>query len=107
MPYIFVTGYYPTHKVPEVVKKWFEARKKFPPGEGPDEIVVEAATTANKDGLETVTISKVTHEDLGEALLRIMRSMVLYQPIEGFEYSIMTYSSLEDALESVGMKMPD
>ena len=107
MPYIFVTGYYPTHKVTEVVKKWFENRKKFPPGEGPGEIVVDAASTANKDGIETVTITKVTNKDLGEALVRAMNSMVMFQAIEGFEYSIMTYSSVEDALESVGMKMPD
>ena len=107
MPYIFVTGYYPTHKIPEVVKKWFESRKKFPPGEGPGEIVVDAASTANKDGIETVTITKVKQEELGEALSRTMSTMFLFQSIEGFEYSIMTYSSVEDALKSVGMKMPD
>ena len=107
MPYIFVTGYYPTHKVTEVVKKWFEARKKFPPGEGPGEIVVDAASTANKDGLETVTISKVKQEDLGDALMRAMRSMALFQPIEEFEYSIVTYSTVEEGLESIGMKMSD
>ncbi len=107
MPYIFVTGYYPTHKVPEVVKKYFESRKKFPPGEGPGEIVVDAVTRATKDGLETITITKVTNEDLGEALGRSMNSLVLFQPIEGFEYSIITYASIEEALESIGMKMPD
>ena len=107
MPYIFVTGYYPTHKIPEVVKKWFESRKKFPPGEGPGEIVVDAASTVTKDGIETVTISKVKQEDLGEALNRTMSSMALFQPIEEFEYTIVPYSTVEEGLESVGMKMHD
>lgn len=107
MPYIFVTGYYPTHKTPEVVKEWFAERKKFPPAEFPGDISVDAASTATAEGLETVTIYRVTEENTGKALMRIIRTMVGFQSIEGFEYSIRMYSTPEEGLESIGMKMPE
>jgi len=107
MPNIFVTGYYPTHKIPEVVKKWFEVRKKFPPSEFPGELVVDATTTSTERGLETVTIYKTSEENLGKATMWLTKTLVPYQLIEGFEYTVENYVTTEEGLEAIGMKMPE
>ena len=107
MPYIFLTAYYPTHLTPEVVRAWYGGRKKFPPSDFPWDVPVEVASKATKKGIETVSVYKATTEKAGDALLWIMKSVVVYQAIEGFEYAIETYSTMEEGLESVGMKMPE
>ncbi len=107
MPYIKLTANYPSHLIPEVVKAWFAGRKKFPPSDFPGEVPVEVASKASGKGVETVSMYKATTENAGAALLWIMKSVVSYQAIVGFEYAIETYSTMEEGLESVGMKMPE
>ncbi len=107
MPNIFVTGYYPTHKIAEVVKKFFETRKKFPPSEFPGELLVDATSTSTERGIETVEIYNTSEENFGKATKWLTKSLVPYQLIEGFEYTVRNYTTLEEGLESIGMKMPD
>ncbi len=107
MPHIFVTAWYPTDKVPEVVKIWFQSMKKYPTDESLGETVVNAVTTATKDGLKTVSVSVPKEGKLEESLARTMAIMAMFQPIEGFEYSIELYTSAEESLASIGMKMPE
>jgi len=107
VPYIFVTGYYPTHKAPEVIEKWIEVRKKFPISEFPGERVVDAAGTATKRGIETVTIYKCTMENFGKATMWLLKILTPYQSIEGFEYTVKPYATPEESLESAGMKIPE
>ena len=91
----------------EVVKKWFEVRKKFPPSEFPGELVVDATSTANERGIETITIYKTNEDNFGKASMWITRSLVPFQLIEGFEYAVKNYVTIEEGLESIGMKMPE
>ena len=107
MPHIFVTVWYPTDKVPEIVKIWFQSLKKFPTDESLGETVVNAVTTATKEGLKTVSVSVPKKGKLEESLTRIEAEMAMFQPIHGFSYSIELYSSAEESLASIGMKMPE
>jgi hypothetical protein len=89
------------------VAKFFEGRQKFPPDTTLGDLVVDAASTATSQGIETVSITRVSTAELGEALQQTMRTMALFQSVEGFEYSIKPYSTIEEGLESVGMSMPE
>lgn len=107
MPHIIVTGFYPTHKIAETVKAYFQMKKKFPPEEFPGEMNIDAASTATEKGVKVITVYTVTEENLGKALTRVMEMMVGFQLIEGFEYSIDFFATIEEGLASVGMKMPE
>ncbi|MFX1346562.1 MAG: hypothetical protein ACFFBC_15625 [Promethearchaeota archaeon] len=107
MPFFFLTAYYPTHLIPDVVRAWYGGRKKFPPSDFPGEVCVEVASKATQKGIETVSVYKSTTEKTGDALVWLMKSVVVYQAIKGFEYAIETYSTMEESLESIGMKMPE
>ncbi|MFX1495787.1 MAG: hypothetical protein ACFFBZ_16000, partial [Promethearchaeota archaeon] len=80
------------------MKKWVESRQKFPPDPALGEVVVDTASTATSNGIETVTITRVPQEKVGEALLRAVNTMVLFQGIKGFEYSIRTYTTAEEGV---------
>ncbi len=107
MPHIFVTVWYPTDKVPEIVKIWFQSLKKFPTDESLGETAVDAVTTATKDGLKTVSVYVPKKGKLEESLTRIDAMMAMFQPIHGFSYSTERYTSAEESLAAIGMKMPE
>ena len=81
--------------------------KKFPTDESLGETVVDAVTTATKDGLKTVSISVPKEGKLEESLTRTTATMAMFQPIQGFSYSIEIYTSAEESLAAIGMKMPE
>ena len=62
--------------------------KKFPTDESLGETVVDAVTTATKDGLKTVSVSVPKKGKLEESLTRINAMMAMFQPIQGFSYLI-------------------
>ena len=107
MPYIWVTIYYPTHIRDEVIKKWVEAVRKFPEDPSLSETVVSLANKTTKDGVKVVSIAKVKEGKLQEALMRTGRTLIMFQDIEGFEYKTELYSTIEESMEALGLKMPE
>ena len=106
MPYIVENMWYPTAKVDEVVERYFELLKKFPPDESLAKEVVPGAITVGQQGVEAMTILDVKEGKLEEALERCRNAMAMYIGIEGLEYSIQLYSTVQEALESVGKEAP-
>lgn len=107
MPYIWVTAWYPTHLRDEVIKKWVEVRRKFPEDPSLGETVVDVANKATENGIKVVSIGRVKEGKLEEALTRTGRSLIPFQDIEGFEYTIELYSTIEEAMDALGVKMPE
>ncbi len=107
MPYIWVTAYYPTHLRDEVLKKWVEARRKFPDDPSLQEVIVNVASKTTKDGTKVVSIGKTKEGKLEEALTRVGTMLLMFQDIEGFEYEVELYSTIEEVMEAMGMKMPE
>lgn len=107
IPYIITTTWFPTHKVPEVVKKYLEVLKKFPPDDSLGESVVPNAINTNKRGVISTGIFKVKEGRLEEALTRSRNSMALYQSLDEFEYKIKIWYTIEEAMAAIGQKMPD
>lgn len=106
MPYIFVYCWYPSHKVSEVVKVYLEMLKKYPEDESLGENLIPAAVNTGCEGIKSLAVTKVKEGKLEEALTRTGTQMAMFQSVEGFEYSIETWSLVEEAMAMIGKSMP-
>jgi len=107
MPYIVVHSRYPTHKTPEVAKRYQEMLEKFPPDETLSKAVVPSSVKATEQGIAVMGISLVKEGKLEEALSRTTQMMVLYHDIEGYEYSVEVQNTVGEALAFIGMSRSD
>jgi hypothetical protein len=103
MPYIITRIWYPPGKADEVGKKYLEVLKKYPPDESLEKVIVPAAVSATKDGLEALIIAEVERAKLGDASKRTGDMMFEFRNIEGFNYEIKTWLTAEEALERLGL----
>ena len=106
MPYIFVTTWYPSHKVTEVVKVYLEMLKKFPEDESLGEAIIPAAVNTGCEGVKSLAVNKVKEGKLEESLTRTGTQMAMFQNVEGFEYSVEIWSTVEEAMAMIGKSMP-
>ena len=106
MVYIFTISRYPTHKAKEVAKKYFDMLAKYPPDESLGEGIVQAAVRTTKDGVNVIGILKVKKGKLEEARTRLLNAMSMVNEIEGCEYTIEIWATVEEALATIGMKLP-
>lgn len=97
MVYIVVKAWYPSHKTEEVEKRYMEGLQKYPPDTSLAEQVVPLAARATKDGLEVMAISLVKEGKFDQALARIGRVSAMFGDIEGYEYSITVWVTLQEA----------
>jgi len=103
MPYIVTHSWYPTHKIPEVAKRYLKVMEKFPPDETLSKEIVPASVKATERGIASIGISLVKEGKLEEALRRTTQSMVMYHDIEGYEFSIEVHNTVSEALAFIGM----
>jgi hypothetical protein len=103
MSYIFTTSMCPSDKVAEATKKYLEAMTKFPPDASLVNRIVPAAVTTTLQGVKTITIVEVKAGKLDDAMNRTAALMAMFHSIQGFEYTIERYATLEEAMATVGM----
>jgi hypothetical protein len=106
MPYIIVTSLYPSHKAQEVGETYLESLKKYPPDEALATQVVPAAAKTTLQGVEVLSVIEPKEGKVEEALRRVRDEMVMFLPIEGFEYSIDNYGTVSEAMATIGMSLP-
>jgi len=75
-----------------------EAIQKYPPDPSLAEQVVPVAGRATEKGIETMGIQKLKEGKFDEVAKRVMASMAMYHKIEGFEYSVEIWATLEESL---------
>jgi len=103
MPYIITRSVYPQNKIDETVNKFHEVYKKYPPEEQTlTKTIIQSATKATKEGNESITVYEVDKANLGDALMQVITRMVEFRSIEGFEYDISTYLTVEEGLSTLG-----
>jgi hypothetical protein len=103
MPYIITTSLYPSDKVPEVAKRYMDAITKYPPDDNLGTLVVPAAVKTTLDGVRTIGIIEVKKGKFEDAMTRVMAMMSMFISIQGFEYTIESYSTVEEAMKVIGM----
>jgi hypothetical protein len=103
MPDIITTSLYPSDKAPEVAKRYMDAITKYPPDANLGTLVVPAAVKTTLDGVRTIGIIEVKKGKFEDAMTRVMAMMSMFMSIQGFEYTIESYATVEEAMKVIGM----
>lgn len=103
MAYIFTTSLYPSDKAAEVAKKYIEAITKYPPDTSFITPLVPAAVKTTRQGIKTIGISEVKKGKLEDQMTRTYSMMAMFHSIQGFEYTVDCYMTVEEAMKAIGM----
>jgi hypothetical protein len=106
MPYLVTTSMYPSEKAPEVAGKYLEALAKYPPDESLGTEIVPAAIKSTHQGIKGTSITDVPEEKLFAAYSRTVNTMVMFQSIPGFVYTVEVQLKVEEAMSALGMDIP-
>ena len=109
MPYLITFTKWPSDKTTEVIKKVIESNKKFADNESLGEDLVPGnAIKGTKEGSKTITVLKVSKGKLEEAYNQATAVGNFFATsIEGFEYIVEIWSTVEEAYSSIGQKPPE
>jgi hypothetical protein len=108
MPYVFTTSYFPANKAGELAKIYIESIKEFnAQARGLHKELVPNAVKSRQGYIETTGVHDVTDSKLNEFLLAEQRYMSKFHKIEGFSYTIEVRFKVTEALEMIGLKMPE
>lgn len=108
MPYVFTTSYIPYNKSTEVAKIYIATIKEYRSlTRGLHKEIVPNAVKARKDYIESTGVHDVTENKLQEFLLAEQKYLSNFHDIEGYSYTIEVRFKITEALEMVGMKMPE
>lgn len=100
MVYVVIKSFYPSNKAEETTQVYQEMLKKHPPDPSLAEHVIPVAGRGTEKGLENMSIYKLKEGKFDEMAKRVMATMAMFHKIEGFEYSIEIWSTLEESLAS-------
>ena len=106
MPYIVVTGWYPTDIEKEITPKYLEMVKQYPFDRSLGKETIPVAVTSNKKGVKVFAVIDVKEGKLQDALNWASKRMVFLQSIKGYEYKVRVWSTIGEALELTGVNSP-
>jgi hypothetical protein len=101
--YIVVKSLYPTDKVKAVAQRYLEAMKKYPDDASLATPIVPATVHATLEGMTVTVIAEAKKGKLEDVYAIAVNRMVMFQDIQGFEYTIETHLNLEEAMGAIGM----
>lgn len=107
MPIIFIETQYPSNKNQEVVATWLSALEKHPQPEGVFKPLVETAVSSDLNGIRVRSAYQAEPGKYEEASAYFRGFMTEFFGIEGYAYEISTWSTIEEAMESIGQKAPE
>jgi len=108
MPYVLVTSTFPLNKTNEAAKLYVETLKEFRKAQRPlTKEIIPNAVKSTEDGIESLGVHDVKEGKLEEFLLLQQKYMVKYHGIEGYKYTIEVRFKATEAMEMIGMKMPE
>ena len=106
MPIIMIDIQYPVSKNKEVVATWFSALEKYPRPEGLVTPLIETAVSSDLNGLKVLSAYLVNPGKYEEASSYFRKFMTAFFDIEGYAYEFSGWSTIEEAMESIGEKAP-
>ncbi len=108
MVYVFITSTTPAKIVSESAKIWVDSVKEFKKAQRPlsKELIANAVKSTN-DGIETIGVHDVKEGKLEEFLLLMQSYMTKFHSLEGLKYKIEVRFKATEALEMIGLKLPE
>ena len=107
MPIIFIENQYPLNKNKEVIETWFSALEKHPRPEGVFTPLVETAVSSDLNGLRVRSAYLAAPGKYEEASAYFRTFLTEFFGIEGYTYEFTTWSTIEEAMESIGQTAPE
>ena len=106
MPIMFIENQYPVHKNKEVLAAWLPAIEKYPQPEGLFTTLVDTAVSSDKNGLKVLSAHLISPGKYEEASAYLRKFMTEFFDIEGYSYEFSNWSTIEEAMESIGQQAP-
>jgi len=108
MPYVFVTSLFPPTAAEKLAKLWVDSLKEFRSKQRPlTKELISNAIKSTTDGIESIGIHDVKEGKLEEFLMLQQQYMAKYHEIDGFKYQIDVRFKATEALEMIGLKVPE
>ncbi len=108
MPYVFTYSLIPAHKTTESAELYLKERKDERAAMRPlAKEIIPNAVKGTMEGIEVISVHDVKEGKLEEFLNLQQKLMVAYHDIEGYKYNIEVRFKITEALEMIGMKMPE
>ncbi len=107
MPIIFIENQYPLHKNKEVLAAWLRAIEKHPQPEGLFTTLVDTAVSSDKNGLKVLSAHLINPGKYEEASAYLHKFMTEFFDIEDYSYEFSNWSTIEEAMGSIGQQAPE
>jgi hypothetical protein len=107
MPIMFIENQYPLHKNKEVLAAWLRAIERYPQPEGLFTTLVDTAVSSDKNGLKVLSAHLITPGKYEEASAYFIKFMTEFFDIEGYSYEFSNWSTIEEAMASIGQQAPE
>ena len=108
MPYVFVTSIFPPDTTDQLAQIYVDTLKDVRSKlRATGKEIIANAIRATTQGIEVIGVWDIKEGKLEEYLLIEAQAMTNYHKIEGFKYQIDVRFKATEALEMIGMKMPE
>ncbi len=107
MPIVFIESQYPPHKNNEVLETWFTAIEKHPVPENMFKTLVDTAVSTDKNGFKVCSAYLPNPGKYEETSAYLRKFMTTFIPIKGYVYEFKIWSTIEEAMGSIEVDMPD
>ena len=107
MPILMIENQYPVSKNKEVLAAWLSGLEKYPRPEGLVTPLIETAVSSDLNGLKVMSAYLFDPAKYAEVSAYFRKYMTSFFDIEGYAYQFSTWSTIEEAMESIGEKAPE
>jgi len=107
MPILMIENQYPVSKNKEVLAAWLSGLEKY---QRPEDLVtplIENAVSSDFNGLKVMSAYLFDPGKYKEVSAYFRKFMTSFFDIEGYAYKFSTWSTIEEAMESIGEKPPE
>ena len=108
MPYIFTYNVFPPDQAENISKVYLKGIKEDRAAMRPlCKEIIPNAVKATSDGIHVISVYDVKEGKLDECFKMQQRLLIKYHEIEGYRYSLEVRLKVTEALEMLGMKVPE
>jgi len=108
MVIVLATAWFPIEKASEAGNIFIEVSKKFPHDRSLSKLLINNAISTTKEGFKSVSASEIKEGKLNEYLARLNKYVIFVaKGIEGYKCQIEVMSSIVEAMDVLGLKVPE
>ncbi len=108
MPYLFTYSIFPADQAENISKAYLKVIKEERAAMRPlAKEIIPNAVKATEEGMSTISVYDVKEGKLEECLALQQKQLLVYHDIPGFRYRMEVRFKVVEALEMLGMKMPE